>query len=67
MNSAKAKIFTTKIKENAHSLVGILKQYNIDSEVITINGNFEIHTKESVADAARSHNQQTHQKAKDRS
>ncbi|MCH2207369.1 MAG: rhomboid family intramembrane serine protease [Lentisphaerales bacterium] len=53
MNSAKAKIFTTKIKENAHSLVGILKQYNIDSEVITMNDDFEIHTQESVADAAR--------------
>ena len=54
MNSVKAIIvFTTKIEENAHSLIGILKQYNIESELVCMNGNYELHTKESVADAAR--------------
>lgn len=53
MNAVKAIVFTTKVEENAHSLIGILKQYNIESELISMNGNYEIHTKESVADAAR--------------
>ena len=53
MNSGRIKIFAAKKAENAHSLVGILKQYNINAEVVSRNGAHEIHVPEPSSEAAK--------------
>jgi membrane associated rhomboid family serine protease len=53
MNSERIKVFTTKKAENAHALVGILKQYNIHAEVIQMNDSYEIHVNSGTSEAAK--------------
>ena len=53
MNSGRVKIFAAKKAENAHSLVGILKQYNIEAEVVSRNEVHEIHVLPDFSEAAK--------------